>query len=172
MNFNAFTLWFDIIAGISLIAYGIYYTWLDKRIRIIMVYPDKKITISKHNLENGERFNKDKKTYVFDEKAVFIRSARLPYCFYYFNNPKPIIIKPEQQKDGYVYTGQEINKLLETDFTLKLLTPKVNVKKIALGLFILIAVGIIVLVILHFMGIINIGELIGGTLGTTPPPVK
>ena len=171
ISLDDITLYVNIIGLVALVGYGIFYTWFDKRIRIVMIHPDKKISISKHNITNGERFNKDNKTYVFDEKAVFIRGTRIPYCIYYYNNPKPILIMQEKTgKTEYHFTGQEISKMLETDFTLKLLTPKVNVKKIAMGIAMLVAVGIVVLVVLHFTGVIDLGQLIQQTLGTAPPP--
>ena len=158
-------LWADIFFFMIVLVYGIWFTWFDKRLRIIMIHPDKRLSLHKVNLMDGKMFNLKDKKYVFDEKAVFVRNNRLMHSIYFFNNPKPIIITGDK---GYKYTSQEIHKLLDTNFTMNLITPKIDVKKFVLGTAILIGIVIIVAVILHFTGVIDLASIIQETIGQKP----
>jgi hypothetical protein len=155
----------DALIVLGGIWFFVWITWLDKRIRIFIIYPSKRIDMLKLNAKDNI-FLIDKKKYVVEENAIYRRHLRIPYVFYYHNNPKPI----QFSKDSTKYQGaDEIRKILDTDFTLKLLKEPINLKKIVMGMAIVIVIGIVALLILHFTGIIDLKQWFSSL---NPPPAK
>ena len=135
-----------------------YITWFDKRLRVCIFDSKYGITFYKVTTDNDISFKLKDKIYVLDKKAIYRRFLKIPYAFYYSNNPNPIIINKQEKKKGVTanYTAQELHHLLDVNYTLNLIRPNVNTKKIIMGTAILIAVAIVGALILHFTGVIDI----------------
>jgi hypothetical protein len=155
---------FDVVAAIALLFWGVYIIFFDKRLRVIMVDPLGNLSLSKKSISD-KRFKLGTKVYNVIEACVYRRMNRIPYSIYEENNPAPRQIlkgKPEM-------TAEEFGRLLDTDYHLKLIKVPINVKKIMLGLFILIAVGVVVMLILHFTHVIDLKTMFSSI---APKPAK
>ena len=180
---SGFILALALIAGVWI---GIYYTWLDKRLRVLMFNSKSGLDFFKTNLIDDNRFRYMGGVYMVDKKAIYRRFFRIPYSIYFFGNPNPMMIDKQttdkkinkikvevvDEKTGktiikeiedvqVIYTAQELHNLLEVNYTLNLIKPPVNVKKVIMTLGIVIAVGIIALLILHFTGVVDIRDFLG-----------
>lgn len=147
------------ISILGVIIFLIYLTWFDDRLRVILVDSKSGIKIKKVKTKYDNRFNLDNMTYTIDKEAVYRRFFKIPYSFYFTNNPNPIkFVKEGKTKKGgsVVYTAQELHDLLEVNYTLNLIRPKINVKRIVFGTAILIAIAVIIGLILHFTGVIDL----------------
>lgn len=169
MNANDIIMWVfigvDILILLGLIFWGVYATWLDKRLRVIIVDSKSGLNISKQHIKNDIFFSIKDKSYIVDKKAVYRRFFRIPYSLYFSNNPNPIIIEKESnihKNPEAVYTAQELHALLETNYTLNLIRGKVNVKRIVIGLIITVAILAVIMVILHFTGVIDLRTFFTG----------
>lgn len=173
---------FALVDGLALIGgiiWFIYFTWFDKKLRAIIINNKNGLAILKVNLINDTRFNWNKGTYIVDKKAVYRRFFRIPYSIYYEGNPNPIIINKQEPHGSKIiekikidekgnktitkeeiilpiYTSQELHNILETDFTLKLIQPPTNVKKIFATIGLIVLAGVILLLVLHFTGVIDL----------------
>ncbi len=180
---SGFILAIALIAGVWV---GAYYTWLDKRLRVLMFNSKSGLDFFKTNLIDDNRFRYMGGVYMVDKKAIYRRFFRIPYSIYFFGNPNPMMIDKQttdkkinkikvevvDEKTGktiikeiedvqVIYTAQELHNLLEVNYTLNLIKPPVNVKKVIMTLGIVIAVGIIALLILHFTGVVDIRDFLG-----------
>lgn len=157
MDFATLILW--IVIGIdssiiiALIWWGIYASWFDDRLRVVIVDSKNNITIQKIKHKEDNRFTHNKGEYMIDKEAIYRRFVKIPYAFYYINNPNPI--KFEKQKSKIIYTAQEVHKLLDTNVTLNLIKSPVQVKKIVIGTVIIIGILALVGVILQVTGVID-----------------
>ena len=148
------------VAILGVIGFFVYITWFDDRLRVIIIDSKSGIKITKVKTKFDNRFSLDKMTYTIDKEAVYRRFFKIPYSFYFINNPNPIKFDKERKKTGVTsYTSQELHDLLEVNYTLNLIKPNVNVKKIVMGTAILIGIAIVAGLILHFTGVIDIQTL-------------
>lgn len=172
-----------LIAGVWVLAY---YTWFDRNLRVIMFNSKSGMNIFKTPVIEDNRFRYDGGIYMVDKKAIYRRYFRIPYALYFYGNPNPMMIEKQvvtdkivkkkieyvDEKDGktkskeiemleIVYTAQELHNLLEVNFTMNLIKPPTNIKKIAMTIGIIIVILVVLVVILHFTGVIDIRELLG-----------
>lgn len=75
------------------------------------------------------------------------------------------INKPTSQlkKNINIDTAETFFRILHTNFTLNLLKPPKEFKEAIKWMMIFITIGVIIATILHFTGVINLGEILGTT---------
>lgn len=137
--------------------YFAYLTWFDKRLRAIFVDSKSGIVMTKVRTKHDNRFTYDKGIYTIDKEAIYRRFFKIPYSFYYINNPNPIKFAKQKKGDDIkaIYTSQELHDLLEVNYTLNLIRQKINVKRLVMGTTILIVIAVVVGLILQFTGVID-----------------
>lgn len=156
---------FDSLILLGGIWYLVYITWFDNRLRVVLIDSKKGVKITKVKTSFDNRFKLDEMTYTIDHEAIYRRFFKIPYAFYWVNNPNPIKFEKKDKTVKAIYTAQELHDLLETNYTLNLIKQKVNVKRIVIGTVVMLVLGGIVLVILHATGVINISEFMLSTGG-------
>ncbi len=162
MNNEQIIIWICIsviaLAILGVLAFLVYLTWFDDRLRVIMIDSKSGVKISKVKTKYDNRFNIGDMTYTIDKEAVYRRFFKIPYSFYFVNNPNPI--KFEKQNKGKtvktIYSAQELHDLLEVNMTLNLIKPKINVKKLVIGTTIMIIIAVIIALILQFTGVVDL----------------
>lgn len=133
------------------------------------------------------------KLYTINKKFIYFMRNRIPYAFYWDNIPIPLnmmdknkfdkkelelikkinkkapihmdIEEPSKllKKDIEIDTAETFFRVLHTNFTLNLLKKPQDFKKAIKWTVILIGIGIALAVILHFTGVIDLGEFLGAT---------
>ncbi len=146
------------LAILGVLAFLVYLTWFDNRLRIIIFDSKSGIKITKVKTKFDNRFTLDKMTYTIDKEAVYRRFFKIPYSFYFINNPNPIKFDKEKRSKngGVVYTAQELHDLLEVNYTLNLIRPKINVKKLVIGTTIMIIIVVVIGLILQLTGVVDL----------------
>ena len=168
MNFWVY-IWIFVGVDILLVLAGIWWlVWamfFDKRLRVTIHNAKGHVSMHKVNTKKDGTFTVNGGSYVIDKECIYRKFTRVPHSYYWENNPKPI--KFSKDKGQAVYTAVEIHDLLNTNMTLNLIRPRPNITKLAMTMGIIIVFCVIVAVILHFMGVINLSEMLSGT-----PPVR
>lgn len=145
---------------LGVIVFLVYVTWFDNRLRVVIIDSKSGVKITKVKTKFDNRFSLDNMMYTIDKEAVYRRFVKIPYSFYFINNPNPIKFlkqdRNKKDKTNIIYTSQELHDLLDVNMTLNLIKPKVNIKKIAIGTTIVIVIGVILVMILHFTGVIDV----------------
>ena len=139
---------------------------------------------------------KSHKLYTVNKDFIYFRNGRIPFAYYWDNIPIPIdlaeklkfsdeeillikkinskypiqinIHKPNTKfkKDIEIDTAETLFRVLHTNFTLNLLKPPTEFRKAVKWTIILIIVSVGLAIILHFMGVIDLMELLGGATTT------
>jgi len=144
----------DVLVVLCLAGYGVYLTWFDTRLRVIMFNSRYGMSISKHDVKDDKMFSKDLKKYVVDKTCIYRRFFKIPYSLYFENNPNPIKIEPSTSKA--VYTSQELYKILDVNFTMNLIRGNPTVKKFVVGTVVVIGILAVIMMILHFTGVVDL----------------
>jgi len=183
--FGIYWLWFNIFDT----RLRIYLIYPDKQIKLC------RRKIKNDLVEIYDENTKTHKLYTVNKDFIYYRRGRIPYAYYWDNIPIPLdlteklkfsdeeillvkkinkkypiqidIQKPNTKfkKDIEIDTAETLFRVLHTNFTLNLLKPPTEFKKAIKWTIILIIIGIGLAIILHFIGVIDLMEL----LGATPP---
>ena len=162
MDNNTLVIWifvgFDGLILLGVFIWFVWITWFDDRLRVCIFNSKYGVKFYKVKTKFDNMFTLDKGKYAIDKKAIYRRFNKIPYAFYFDNNPNPIHFeKQSKSKDiSAVYTSQELHGILDTNMTMNLIKPKVDIKKLAMGTGILIGLAVILGLVLHFTGVIDL----------------
>lgn len=190
----------DILVIIGFLGWCFWFFFLDTRLRLFIIYPNKQISIFKKKIKNDvvdiyDKNSNTHKLYTVNKNFIYYRMGRIPHAFYWNNIPIPenitqqLNFTPEQlnllkqidkkypiqidiskpntklKHNIELDTADTFFRVLNTNFTLNLLKPSTDIKKAVKWTVILIVVAIILALILHFLGVIDVMQL----LGAKPP---
>ncbi len=128
-----------------------------KTIDILMVDKTKSIEMKKVTPTNAKFTlgdNKDKTTYIVDEKAIYFFKEK-PLLFYYEGNVSPLLFTTQGLSNSV--SGDEFTKIIETKAVTDLLTASSDDYDINFVLLIATA-GMSLVILLNQLGVLNLGK--------------
>lgn len=178
--------------------YFFWFNYLDTRLRVYLIYPDKQVKLCRRKIKNElieiyDDNTKTHKVYTINKDYIYYRKGRIPYAYYWDNIPIPIdltqklkftdeeirVVKQINRKYPFqininqpnlmlsktipLDTSETFFRILHTNFTLNLLKPPTEFKKAIKWTIILIVIGVVIAVMLHFLGVIDLMEILGAT---------
>jgi len=173
MNSSQVVIWvmigLDGLVVLALIWWGVWATWFDDRLRVIIFNSKYGLSIHKVKVKNDNQFSLGDHTYTVDKKAIYRRFLKIPYSLYFENIPNPVLIdkpsKGDSKKISIKYTAQELHRLLEVNYTMNLIKPPTNIRKLVIGTTIAIIIGAIILIILQVTGLFDVTQFMTGLSG-------